>query len=192
MLARLAPPKWPEEVFGKIDREKAAAGKALFVEHLRGLPQRVALHVDRAEQVRQALRPGRAGAAIIRRHRSSSSRSAALRDHGSVERLLPPPFKGKTLCPTGDIYTVSRKQSWQRRLRKLNLTEARDSSICMGYREFPLPRPPLTVYKAAPRDGVWATPPFMHNGSVPNLYEMLVPGQGAHEEILRGSANSIR
>ncbi|MGB8433780.1 MAG: hypothetical protein WCE38_05940, partial [Burkholderiales bacterium] len=22
---------------------------------------------------------------------------------------------------------------------------------------------------------VWATPPFMHNGSVPNLYEMLVP-----------------
>ena len=31
------------------------------------------------------------------------------------------------------------------------------------------------VYKAAPRDGVWATPPFMHNGSVPNLYEMLIP-----------------
>jgi hypothetical protein len=22
---------------------------------------------------------------------------------------------------------------------------------------------------------VWATPPFMHNGSVPNLYEMLIP-----------------
>ena len=32
-------------------------------------------------------------------------------------------------------------------------------------------------YKAAPRDGVWATPPFMHNGSVPNLYEMLVPAK---------------
>jgi hypothetical protein len=27
-LARLAPPKWPEEVFGKIDRDKAKAGKA--------------------------------------------------------------------------------------------------------------------------------------------------------------------
>ena len=36
-------------------------------------------------------------------------------------------------------------------------------------------RPPEGVYKAAPRDGVWATPPFMHNGSVPNLYEMLIP-----------------
>src|SRR5262249_45516867 len=30
-LARLAPPSWPEEVFGKIDREKAKRGKDLFV-----------------------------------------------------------------------------------------------------------------------------------------------------------------
>ena len=45
-----------------------------------------------------------------------------------------------------------------------------------GYRELPVPRPSeVPHYKAAPRDGVWATPPFMHNGSVPNLYEMLVP-----------------
>ena len=46
-----------------------------------------------------------------------------------------------------------------------------------GYREYPLPPPPEGVYKAAPRDGVWATPPFMHNGSVPNLYEMLIPAE---------------
>ena len=32
-LARLAPPSWPEDVFGKIDRDKAKAGKALFMEH---------------------------------------------------------------------------------------------------------------------------------------------------------------
>ena len=30
-LARLAPPQWPEEVFGRIDRDKAKAGKALFM-----------------------------------------------------------------------------------------------------------------------------------------------------------------
>ena len=46
-----------------------------------------------------------------------------------------------------------------------------------GFREFPLPPPPVSVYKAAPRDGVWATPPFLHNGSVPNLYEMLIPAK---------------
>ena len=32
-LARLAPPSWPEDVFGRIDRDKAKAGKALFMEH---------------------------------------------------------------------------------------------------------------------------------------------------------------
>ncbi len=30
-------------------------------------------------------------------------------------------------------------------------------------------------YKPRPLEGVWATPPFLHNGSVPNLYEMLSP-----------------
>ena len=29
LISRLAPPKWPEDVFGKIDRAKAAQGKAL-------------------------------------------------------------------------------------------------------------------------------------------------------------------
>ncbi len=36
--------------------------------------------------------------------------------------------------------------------------------------------PPLTIgYKARPLAGIWATSPFLHNGSVPNLYELLLP-----------------
>ncbi len=38
------------------------------------------------------------------------------------------------------------------------------------------------VYKARPLAGMWATPPFLHNGSVPNVYEMLSP---AHERSKR-------
>jgi len=30
-------------------------------------------------------------------------------------------------------------------------------------------------YKARPLNGVWATPPYLHNGSVPNLYALLSP-----------------
>jgi hypothetical protein len=33
LVSRLAPPKWPEEIFGKIDRVKAAEGKTLFANH---------------------------------------------------------------------------------------------------------------------------------------------------------------
>ncbi len=30
-------------------------------------------------------------------------------------------------------------------------------------------------YKARPLNGIWATAPFLHNGSVPNLYALLLP-----------------
>lgn len=33
----------------------------------------------------------------------------------------------------------------------------------------------LAAYKARPLNGVWATAPYLHNGSVPNLYELLLP-----------------
>jgi hypothetical protein len=33
----------------------------------------------------------------------------------------------------------------------------------------------LYVYKGRPLNGIWATAPFLHNGSVPNLYELLLP-----------------
>lgn len=33
----------------------------------------------------------------------------------------------------------------------------------------------LNAYKARPLNGIWATAPYMHNGSVPSLYEMLLP-----------------
>jgi hypothetical protein len=30
-------------------------------------------------------------------------------------------------------------------------------------------------YKARPLDGIWATAPYLHNGSVPNLWQLLLP-----------------
>ena len=35
--------------------------------------------------------------------------------------------------------------------------------------------PATLKYKAAPLAGIWATAPYLHNGSVPNLYELLLP-----------------
>ena len=34
---------------------------------------------------------------------------------------------------------------------------------------------PQLQYKARPLNGIWAAAPFLHNGSVPNLYEVLLP-----------------
>ncbi|HEV8717578.1 MAG TPA: di-heme-cytochrome C peroxidase [Candidatus Binatia bacterium] len=35
--------------------------------------------------------------------------------------------------------------------------------------------PKLSAYKAGPLNGIWATAPFLHNGSVPNLDQLLRP-----------------
>jgi hypothetical protein len=47
--------------------------------------------------------------------------------------------------------------------------------------------PAEDVYKAGPRDGVWATAPFIHNGSVPNLYEMLIPAAECTKKFYLGA-----
>lgn len=47
--------------------------------------------------------------------------------------------------------------------------------MCLeGFGTLDLPQQ-LPGYKPRPLAGVWASPPFLHNGSVPNIYEMLVP-----------------
>jgi len=40
---------------------------------------------------------------------------------------------------------------------------------------------PLRAYKARPLNGVWATAPYLHNGSIPNLYELLLPKKGLQD-----------
>lgn len=43
----------------------------------------------------------------------------------------------------------------------------------------------LAAYKARPLNGVWATAPYLHNGSVPSLYELFMPSC-SDEEIASG------
>ncbi|MFK7731297.1 MAG: di-heme-cytochrome C peroxidase [Pseudomonadales bacterium] len=48
----------------------------------------------------------------------------------------------------------------------------------------------LRAYKARPLNGVWATAPYLHNGSVPSLYDLLLPehleGERANGEVCDG------
>ena len=178
-MERLAPPSWPEDVLGKIDRDKAKVGKALFVEHcaschnvwpyrwtepnkygkrfiLVGLIPQTYVGTDRGQF--ETLRPF----------------SIAGELSNSLSKELLPEFRDKPLLPSGEFMSAISVAVTDTALRKLNLTEAQELDL-HGYREPSTTRPAEGVYKAAPRDGVWATAPFIHNGSVPNLYEMLIP-----------------
>lgn len=46
---------------------------------------------------------------------------------------------------------------------------------------------PFLAYKGRPLTGVWATPPFLHNGSVPSLYDLLLPESERPKSFVLGT-----
>jgi cytochrome c peroxidase len=47
------------------------------------------------------------------------------------------------------------------------------AAACKAFKDDP--KAPKIAYKGRPLTGIWATAPYMHNGSVPNLWEVLLP-----------------
>jgi len=57
---------------------------------------------------------------------------------------------------------------------------------CMeGFGALDLPQQ-VAGYKPRPLEGVWATAPFLHNGSVPTLYQMLLPPEKRDQKFFVG------
>jgi hypothetical protein len=54
-----------------------------------------------------------------------------------------------------------------------------------GYR--PAGARALLKYKVRPLNGIWATPPYLHNGSVPNLYALLSPAEERPKKFWLGN-----
>jgi hypothetical protein len=48
-------------------------------------------------------------------------------------------------------------------------------------------RKALLAYKARPLNGVWSSAPFLHNGSVPNMYQLLLPAKDRVKKFYIGS-----
>jgi hypothetical protein len=185
-LERLAPPKWPEEVLGKIDRTKALQGKGLFMTHCASCHN--AWPYTWTEPNSFGKRFVEVGLVPQKYVGTDPAQFEILRPFVMTHQLsgqLPPPYEGKDVVPTGVLYETLQKRILARALEPLKLTEAEAADL-HGFRTFPLPPPPRATYKAAPRDGVWATPPFMHNGSVPNLYEMLIPAKERSKKFYVG------
>lgn len=55
-----------------------------------------------------------------------------------------------------------------------------------GYRANVVNKEP-PAYRARPLDGIWATPTYLHNGSVPNLYQLLSPLSERATQFVTGS-----
>ncbi len=174
-LARLAPPSWPEDVFGRIDRDKAKVGKTLFVEYCASCHNAWPYRWTEANKYgKRFILVGLIPQTYVGTDRAQFDALTPLGITGELSKFLPEKFRGKPMLPKFLFNLLIGEAVLETALQKLKLTDAQLADL-YGYRALPAPPSPEGVYKAAPRDGVWATAPFMHNGSVPNLYEMLLP-----------------
>jgi hypothetical protein len=60
------------------------------------------------------------------------------------------------------------------------------AQACRDYQEADSSNPKM-VYKGRPLQGIWATAPYMHNGAVANLWEMLLPPAQRMKEFYLGT-----
>lgn len=66
-----------------------------------------------------------------------------------------------------------------------NKVSEEEQAVDNGFGALDLPEVKLQ-YKARPLGGVWATAPYLHNGSVPTLYEMLLPADQRRKKFFVG------
>ncbi len=81
-------------------------------------------------------------------------------------------FGGKEKVGIGEALLVTTSAVMTAELGHQRLTPD-DRSAATGYRKNNF-RAPL-AYPAQPLQGDWAAPPYLHNGAVPNMYELLSP-----------------
>jgi hypothetical protein len=72
----------------------------------------------------------------------------------------------------------------EKRYDELGIPEALREHM-NGYRDNDIQAP--MGYRARPLNGVWATPPYLHNGSVPNLFHLLGPAAARPDTFYLGS-----
>ncbi len=179
----LKPPKWPEELFGAIDRNLAAEGKALYTLHCQGchhpvrsetppyLADKYWTEVDTFGNRYLDLK-------LVNLYEVGTDPRAAENFARRVVRLgeLGEMFRAEPgrggLRTAGDALPFLVTNTVNRKFDQLGLPDSL-REVWRGLRPNDI-RAPL-AYVARPLNGVWASPPFLHNGAVPTLYQMLSP-----------------
>lgn len=194
-LQLLKPPVWPETLLGPIDKPLAAKGRALFAENCAGCHvPKVVQGPDRPVQQLHMLPvkvigtdPGTANNIADHRFNLTSLQWDPAELAKLEVQLHPTPKEpldlSKLSVAKGLAYVTAFVEN--RAYRDAGVTPAERPALDgfglpIGVRE-------LRAYKARPLAGVWATPPFLHNGSVPTIYQLLSPQDERATTFYKGS-----
>ena len=210
ILARLESPQWPA-AFPAIDAAKAKAGEAIYAKNCLGCHalldrtdpnRRIKAHMVEVSTVGTdprasegfVKRTGKTGPLqgtpvfvnLLQNFGDTAAAGEILRNAvfgvqlGSFGVGLPQPH-GLTIPPGGIPALL--ESDWNALEQKVKDQKTALETLVAG-----APRQ-LTVamYKARPLNGVWASAPYLHNGSVPTLAQMLTPPAQRTKRFFVGS-----
>lgn len=160
---KITPPVWPEELLGKVDVEKATRGKTLYDQNCAGCH-------DKFETTSEGLYNYQLFPFDV----IGTDRNQAENFHQPLTiKGQPASFgeeNGKVLDQIKVAYykknniTPDEQKKWEGNRTPIVWRDV------LSKPEYP------KVYRARPLAGVWGTAPYLHNGSVPTLYALLLPG----------------
>jgi hypothetical protein len=101
-----------------------------------------------------------------------------LQNRAPVVQVLTAANKGAVVTPDADKWIIRRVLDWFYMLAHSFFDNEIKSSIKSGNYDPDTTASPyqsLLSYKARSLNGIWATAPYLHNGSVPSLYDLMLP-----------------
>jgi hypothetical protein len=164
LVYKLRSPEWPQDILGPIDQKKAALGEKVF-EQKCGRCHETQERKDPLKKIKMAMTEVKELKTDPKMADNAEDRKLLDRD-GSTEyiHLAAKPVSldilfsshhiGESFPFVGEV--ISAFWDWGSNFGKDQF----------GKR-----------YKGRPLDGIWATAPYLHNGSVPNLYQLLVSAE---------------
>jgi len=176
-LNDLKPPPWPEPILGSLDPVKVEAGRALYERDCKGChnlpPYRMTAAKDNIaglEFIKVTMMPYKKVGTDPRMIENFGPRTAFT---GPLANVV---FGGSEQVSAGKYLTHVVAATVARDFRVRQIPKDKQLAYS-GYRYAPDGSPDtpknILAYKAGPLAGVWATGPYLHNGSVPTLDDLL-------------------
>ncbi|MCE3608234.1 di-heme-cytochrome C peroxidase [Massilia sp. P8910] len=197
-LASLQSPQWPSKVFGaaSIDRERVLRGERLFNSRCAGChasiersspERRIVAYMGNVDEVgtdptmadNSVKYLGYSG--ILRNQYVGAGVGSILLDKKApIAALLTKATMSVLETRDPDKPFVQRWAEWLHNMAKaFSGNEIKASNKHGNYTidTTIAPYASLHAYKGRALNGIWATAPYLHNGSVPTLYDLLLPAQ---------------
>ncbi|MES2825006.1 MAG: di-heme-cytochrome C peroxidase [Pseudomonadota bacterium] len=200
-LQSLTSPRWEDAMQalgagdpGKIDAEKASRGAMVYHEYCQSCHQ----VIDRTDWDRRVTvnmsdinvvgtDPAMAKHSVEYKgytgnfestYQRTDVGSVIIQNRAPVAQILTAVTIGTVGTPDADMNFISRRVFWLYLLVKSFFDNEIMESVKSGnylVNTTANPFQSLLSYKARSLNGIWATAPYLHNGSIPNLYSLLLP-----------------